>query len=73
VLLAPFLPETARGIALRIGAPERHLTDLSCARFGAGARFNLKPGPALFPRLERGAATPQPKSQKLPRRPQANP
>jgi methionyl-tRNA synthetase len=51
VLLAPFLPETARGIALRIGAPEQHLTDLTSARFGAGARFTPRAGPALFPRL----------------------
>jgi methionyl-tRNA synthetase len=51
VLLAPFLPDAARGIVRRIGAPEKHLTDLTYARFGAGARFTAQPGPPLFPRL----------------------
>jgi methionyl-tRNA synthetase len=51
VLLAPFLPDAARGIAWRIGAPEKQLSDLSCAHFGAGGRFTPRAGPPLFPRL----------------------
>ncbi|HXK20782.1 MAG TPA: methionine--tRNA ligase, partial [Polyangiaceae bacterium] len=51
LLLAPFLPDAARAIFDRIGAPERQLADLSCARYGAGARFTPRQGPPLFPRL----------------------
>ena len=51
ILLAPFLPEAARGITQRIGAPERQLADLACARFGQAGRFAPREGPALFPRL----------------------
>lgn len=51
ILLAPFLPEAARGIVTRLGVPEAQLHDLACARFGAGARFSPTPGAALFPRI----------------------
>jgi len=51
VLLAPFLPDAARGIVERIGVPEKQLGDLACARYGAGARFTPRQGPPLFPRL----------------------
>jgi methionyl-tRNA synthetase len=57
VLLAPFLPEAARAIATRIGAPEAELADWGCGRFGAGARFTPTSGPALFPRLDAVAPT----------------
>jgi methionyl-tRNA synthetase len=57
VLLAPFLPEAARAIATRIGAPEAELADWGCGRFGAGARFTPTSGPALFPRLAAVALT----------------
>jgi methionyl-tRNA synthetase len=54
ILLAPFLPEAARSIVLRIGAPrpEAELCELGRARFGVGARFTPCAGPPLFPRLE---------------------
>jgi methionyl-tRNA synthetase len=51
VLLAPFLPEAARGIITRLGAPEAQLNDLASARFGACTRFSPTAGGALFPRL----------------------
>lgn len=51
ILLAPFLPRAARGIAARLGVPETQLNDLGLARFGAGGRFSLSAGPPLFPRL----------------------
>jgi methionyl-tRNA synthetase len=51
ILLSPFLPDAACEIARRLGVPAAELDDLSCARFGAGARFRLAAGPPLFPRL----------------------
>jgi methionyl-tRNA synthetase len=51
ILLAPFLPEAAREIVKRLGVPTVELDDLSCARFGAGARFRLIAGAPLFPRV----------------------
>jgi methionyl-tRNA synthetase len=53
ILLAPFLPSAARGIAQRIGFPEAELRDLTRARFGAGAHFRATAGSPLFPRFER--------------------
>lgn len=61
ILLAPFLPEAARGIARRVGFDERDLGDLATASYGAGRRFRPQPGPPLFPRLEsRYGAAPGP-------------
>lgn len=52
ILLAPFLPDAARGIARRAGFGEHELATLDAARFGHGPRFRPQPGPPLFPRLE---------------------
>jgi len=52
ILLAPFLPEAARGIAKRIGAPVADLHDLARAHFGAGGHFSPRAGSPLFPRLQ---------------------
>jgi methionyl-tRNA synthetase len=54
VLLAPFLPDAARRIAVRLGFPETQLNSWKFARFGAGGRFTPVAGPALFPRLGSG-------------------
>ncbi|HYJ10307.1 MAG TPA: methionine--tRNA ligase [Polyangiaceae bacterium] len=54
ILLAPFLPEAARGIAERAGFHERQLSNYEAARFGNGPRYRPRPGPPLFPRLETG-------------------
>jgi methionyl-tRNA synthetase len=51
ILLAPFLPEAARGIITRLGVSEAQLGSLAHARFGAGARFAPTAGAALFPRI----------------------
>ena len=53
ILLAPFLPEAARSIARRIGAPAADLRDLARAHFGAGRSFSPCAGPPLFPRLQK--------------------
>jgi hypothetical protein len=59
-LLAPFLPEAARGITARIGSPTHELEDLAHASVGLGKRFVPQLGAALFPRLGRvGALTEQ--------------
>lgn len=60
ILLAPFLPEAARGIVQRLGVPEAQLAELGCARFGAVGRFSPRSGPALFPRISEHAATAHP-------------
>ena len=53
ILLAPFLPDTARSIAERVGFDPAQLGDYAAARFGSGRRFRPAAGPPLFPRLER--------------------
>ena len=53
ILIAPFLPATARSIAERVGFDQALLGDYVAARFGAGRRFRPAAGPPLFPRLER--------------------
>jgi methionyl-tRNA synthetase len=58
ILLAPFLPEAARGIARRAGFSEEQLGTLDWARFGSGPRYRPQAGPPLFPRLEQGASLP---------------
>jgi methionyl-tRNA synthetase len=61
VLLAPFLPEAAHGIARRAGFDARDLGDFTAASFGGARRFRPQPGPPLFPRLEgRYGAAPGP-------------
>ncbi len=68
ILLAPFLPEAARDIARRIGAPEADLGELTCAHFGAGKRFTPCAGPPLFPRLQSPS---EPQERLRPREPLA--
>lgn len=51
ILLAPFLPQAARGISERLGVPEQQLRSLDAAQFGLGAPFLPRSGPPLFPRL----------------------
>ena len=51
ILLAPFLPDAAREIAVRLGIPATQLDDASRARFGAGGRFRPISGAPLFPRI----------------------
>jgi methionyl-tRNA synthetase len=53
VLLAPFLPETARSIAQRVGFDAAELGDYATAQFGKARRFRPVAGPPLFPRIER--------------------
>lgn len=58
ILLAPFLPEAAHGIARRVGFSEQQLGELDRARFGSGPRYRPQAGPPLFPRLEQRARLP---------------
>lgn len=52
LLIAPFLPETARRIGAALGLPSGALESLEWARFGRVERFRLRQAPPLFPRIK---------------------